>query len=389
MPRCSVSFLRLNLYAPKVASDWRHNRLETRARKLSAMSVLTLLRYMFASRPHRRHAPASESGASFIDVHSHYLPPSYVAVMKGAGIYEMDGWPIPNWSPELAIETMDAYGIAAQIVSLTSPGVDFLQGAQAIHLARTTNEYLAELIRSYSPRFGGFAVLPLTDLPAALEEIRYALDDLALDGIGLFTNYNGIYLGDSCFDPIFAELDRRGAVVFIHPTKPPNIESLKNTGVPTPIMEYPFETTRVATNLVRNGVPSRFPNVRWIVTHGGGTLPYIFPRLMKAVGMERADQFRSLYYDLTATTTPGQSALLSRVADPKRLLMGFDFPFMDTSTIRPVIAGLHLSNFSRSQLDAIRAETAWTLFPQVLGRLRSACKTGTRCGTGNNFPSRK
>jgi aminocarboxymuconate-semialdehyde decarboxylase len=351
------------------------------------MSVLTLLRYMFASRPRHRHAPTSESETSFIDVHSHYLPPSYVAAMKSAGIHEMDGWPIPNWSPELAIETMDAYGIAAQVVSLTSPGVDFLQGTQAIHLARTMNEYLAEMIQSYSPRFGGFAVLPLPDMPAALEETRYALDDLALDGIGLFTNYNGIYLGDSFFDPVFAELDRRGAVVFIHPTKPPNSESLKNTGVPTPIMEYPFETTRMATNLVQNDVPSRFPNVRWIVTHGGGTAPYIFPRLMKAVGTERVGQFRSLYYDLTATSTPGQSALLCGMADPKRLLMGFDFPFMDVSTIRPVIAGLHLSDFSRSLINAIRAETASSLFPQVLARLRSVDGAGTQRGTGNNFPS--
>jgi predicted TIM-barrel fold metal-dependent hydrolase len=333
------------------------------------VNTSTLLRCMLSNRLRRKHA-LLEPEADFIDIHAHYVPEFYIQAMRDAGVLDMDGWLPSGWSASGAIEVMDQYGIAAQILSLPSPGLGFLSGSRASQLARDLNTHMADLIRTHSPRFGAFAAVPLPDIDAALEEIHFALDNLALDGVALLSNYNGIYLGDGAFEQVVAELNRRGAVVFVHPTKPPNFQSLNNVGLPAPVMEYPFETTRMAANLVRNGVLSRYPDLRVIVAHAGGAAPYLFPRLLKALGAQRASQFRSLYYDLTATTAPAQTAVLRDAGDTTRFLMGFDFPFTDLSSVRPVIAGLPLSGFSRSQLNGIRAGNAAALFPNVRTRLR-------------------
>ena len=329
------------------------------------MTMLSLARYFLGSRLHR---DSADYPRTFIDVHSHFLPDFYVEAMRGAGIHDVDGWPVPRWSAQDALNMMKDNDIAAQVLSLSSPGITFAKGQQARDLARSLNCFLAQTIEEHAPRFGGFAVVPLPDIEASLDEIGYALDTLKLDGVGLLTNYDGIYLGDPLLDPVFAELNRRNAVVFVHPTQPPNFKPL-SVGLPAPILEYPFDTTRMVKNLVKSGTLRKYPDIRIIAAHGGGTIPYLFPRIVTGTGLNTADDYSRLYYDMTATTAPPQTQALRSVASPDRMLIGFDFPFMDVKTVKPIIAGLHLSNFSSSRIFDIQRGTAQRLFPRIAASL--------------------
>src|SRR5262249_30832175 len=148
-------------------------------------------------------------------------PPGYADEMGRAGVTNPDGMPgYPEWSPELALETYDKFGIATAILSLSSPGVHYGDDAAARRLARSSNEVGANTALKYPGRFGLFATLPMPDVDGSLQELAYAMDVLNADGIGLKTNARGIYLGDRKFEPIFDELNRRKTVVFIHPTSP-------------------------------------------------------------------------------------------------------------------------------------------------------------------------
>src|SRR5208282_4146085 len=121
----------------------------------------------------------------------------------------------PHWSVEATLAMMDRTGIATGMLSVSSPGVHFGNDKNARLLARSVNEFAARMIGDHRGRFGGFASLPLPDVDGALAEIAYALDTLKLDGVVMLTNFNGVYLGDKRLDPVFDELNRRGAVVFI------------------------------------------------------------------------------------------------------------------------------------------------------------------------------
>src|SRR5262249_27180885 len=158
------------------------------------MSMLSLLRYCVAGRFRRRHGPGGRISGTMIDVHSHYLPDFYVEAMAKAGVEGFDGWPRPEWSVDRALQMMDRHNIAAQVLSVSAPGVSFAKGQEARDLARALNVCAADLIKRHSPRFGAYAVLPLPDIEGSADEMAFALDSLQLDGIGLLSNYCGIYL---------------------------------------------------------------------------------------------------------------------------------------------------------------------------------------------------
>jgi len=303
-----------------------------------------------------------------LDVHAHFLPDFYVNAMRSAGIEHPDGFPIPNWSPEAAIAFMDQHGIAAQVVSISSPWLGFVDGRAAVDLARRINEYAAGLIRDHAPRFGAMAVLPLPNVEAALAEIAYAFDTLGLDGIGLLSNYHGVYLGDPAFDQIFAELNRRKALVFVHPTTPPHFDAYSQ-GIASPFLEFPFDTTRMAVNLVKTGTMRRNQDIRMVLSHGGGTIPYLYLRLMVSAGEDAPRAFPSFFYDLTAATSPGQTTALKAVVPVEQLMLGFDFPFMDPKFTAPAIKGLEAGTFTPEQLTAIRFTNGAGMFSKVAARL--------------------
>lgn len=157
------------------------------------MSMVSLAHYFLANRFRRHRSGGACSSGMFIDVHSHYLPEFYVDAMRRAGLHDLDGSPTPEWTVQSALKMMDGHNIAAQILSVSSPGVTFTKGQEARDLARALNTYLAEVIIQHSPRFGTFVVLPLPDTEGSLQEVSFSLDSLQLDGIGLLSNYDGIY----------------------------------------------------------------------------------------------------------------------------------------------------------------------------------------------------
>jgi predicted TIM-barrel fold metal-dependent hydrolase len=271
-----------------------------------------------------------------IDTHQHFLPKLYVdAVGLDLLNAAMPSGVAPTWSLEAAIAMMDENGIDEGILSISSgPTLP-----DAPTLLRKCNDHAANL-RSRNPgRFGSFASLPLPDIDASLKEVSYSLDVLKADGFIVFTNYDGRYLGDPHFTPLWEELDRRGTVVFVHPNQPPHdIPPV----APASVLEYPFETTRTATSLIISGAMNRYRNIRFILSHAGGTLPFLVPRIALSVSMmpgaaERVGDtlaaVRAFYFDTALSAGNSSLSALAQVTDPDHILFGTDFPFAPTSAI--------------------------------------------------------
>jgi predicted TIM-barrel fold metal-dependent hydrolase len=266
-----------------------------------------------------------------IDVHAHHMPAAYRAAIVDQGI-DTDGNPnVPQWSVDAALGFMERNGIATSLLSISSPGVHWGDDAAARDMARLCNETAAQAKGDHPSRFGSLASLPLPDVDAALLEIEYALDTLNADGIGLLTNFRGKYLGDPGFAPVFDELNRRNAIVFIHPTSPPCHEAI-SMGYPRPMIEFPFDTTRTVTNLVYSGTLDRCPNIRFILPHAGGTLPFLVTRIGPGRSgrpqpvQESFDAYlRRLYYDTAGAPSAHSFASLLQLVDVRQVLYGSDW----------------------------------------------------------------
>ncbi|GAA1541446.1 amidohydrolase family protein [Dactylosporangium maewongense] len=275
------------------------------------------------------------ASTGLIDFHAHFVTGEYVAVARAAGVEQPDGMPgWPAWSAEAHLELMDRGGIGRSYLSISSPGVHFGDDAAARALARDVNEFGAA-VRSRRPeRFGHFAALPLPDVDGARAEAAYALDTLGADGIVVESNHHGMYLGDGRLEPLWEDLDRRGALVFVHPTSPPHAESVA-LGRPRPMLEFLFDTARTAADLVFNGVLVRYPRIRWLLTHGGGVLPLLADRMdmfRAAFPMGAApdaptvtSQLRRLWYDMAGTPFPRQIPALDAAFGTGRLVYGSDY----------------------------------------------------------------
>ncbi|MFB8003714.1 amidohydrolase family protein [Nocardia sp. NPDC056000] len=271
-----------------------------------------------------------------IDVHCHYLPEFYREALAANGHAQPDGIPfIPQWSENAALEAMDSLGVRKSYLSISSPGVHFGDDAAARDLARRVNEEGARLHRAHPDRFEFFASTPLPDIDAALAEIAYAFDELDAAGVVFETNFDGMYLGNEHFAPVYAELDRRSAVLFMHPTSPAGActGAAEPLRYPRPMLEFLFDTTRTVTDLVLSGTLERYPNIRVIVPHAGAVLPMITARVdvigAKMVG--KTDPMRTalrrLHFDLAGMPVPEQLPALLSVADPEHIHYGSDFPF--------------------------------------------------------------
>jgi 6-methylsalicylate decarboxylase len=309
-----------------------------------------------------------------IDVHAHYLPPGYLETATAALKGLPDGMPyMPGWQPKAAMEMMDRQGIATAMLSVSSPGVYFGNDEPARRLARSVNEFAARTAQDHPGRFGVFASLPLPNVDAALEEVDYAAGTLKADGFVMLTNYGGIYLGDAKFAPVFDELNRRRAIVFVHPTSPPCSETI-GLGYPRPMIEFPFDSTRAITNLVFSGTLERCPAVRIIVPHAGGTLPFLARRIARvASGMNlgRSESARAafvealstLFYDTAAASGDNSLASLLTLVDSSQILFGSDYPFMPEAALVQTVNELRTSHLlKKKDLRAIEARNATKLF---------------------------
>jgi len=310
-----------------------------------------------------------------IDVHLHILPPFYAEAVFAAGpAFGPAIGAYPPWSPELALEVMDANGIAVAITSLSQPGVHFGDAARAAALARRCNDFAAELAARWPARFGAFATVPLPDVDGAIAEVDHALDVLRFDGVCLLASYGDRFLGDAAFDPLLDHLDRRGAVVFVHPNFHPSSRAL---GMRWPgfMVEFVFDTTRAAVNLLFSGALERFPNIRFILAHAGGVLPYLAWRLSVAPMIDRRLEQRSrreilaglrrFWYDTALSAGPQTMGTLTQVADPARILFGSDWPFGNARVVAESLTSLAdpavLDDRARAEIDR---GNALALFPR-------------------------
>lgn len=283
-----------------------------------------------------------------IDVHAHFVTDRYIAAARAAGHEHPDGMPgWPEWSPEAHLALMDESGIATSMLSVSSPGVHFGDDSAARELAREVNEFAAGVVRAHPGRFGHLAAVPLPDIDGSLDEIAYALDVLGSDGVAIETNAHGRYLGDAHYDPIWAELDRRRAAVFVHPTSPPHAEAI-SVGLPRPMLEFLFDTARSATDLLFAGVFERYSGIRWIFTHGGGVLPLLADRIQlfrsafagDQPGRATSEVLRGLWFDMAGTPFPHQIPALEASVGLDRLVYGSDYCWTPSAAVVAQIAGI-------------------------------------------------
>jgi predicted TIM-barrel fold metal-dependent hydrolase len=264
-----------------------------------------------------------------IDTHHHVVPPAYAAWLRSRGL-AAGGLPIPDWSREAALALMDKYGVQTAVLSVSTPGVHLGDDAEARKWAREVNEYAASVVRDHPGRFGFFATLCLPDVEGSLRELAFAFDELHADGVVLLANCRGIYLGDARFDPVFDELDRRKAVVFVHPSQPPGLEALP--GLPTFVADFLIDTTRAAIRLAASGTLDRCPDLRVILSHAGGFVPYAAYRIALAASPKGnpADglaQLQKFWFDTALSGSPTALPSLLAFAKPGHVLFGSDWPY--------------------------------------------------------------
>ncbi len=310
------------------------------------------------------------------DVHHHILPPEYVRILTERNILSL-GTRFPPWSVEKTVEMMDKTGIRTAVVSVSSPAAAIGDAKASSALARLCNEFAARMMSDHPSRFGAFATLPLPDVEGSLTELLYALDTLKLDGVEMLTNYSGKYQGDSSFEPLYQELNKRKAVVHIHPGEPPAIP-LK---IPSATLEAPFDTTRAVANLLFTGTLEKYPDIIFIIAAGGGALPMVAERIANAVEMFMPDAsrmmpkgviayIRKLYFD-TALSRTNQYAYPSihALVEESHLLFGSDWPFA-APLIESNIEYLQKSGtFTAQEKKGIEGGNALALFPRFQKKL--------------------
>ena len=310
-----------------------------------------------------------------IDVHTHLIPPFWAQELSSHG-GDPSGWGSPEWSPEKAISFMDEERIIVGVLSLTTPGIDgWKPGRERTSIARKVNDYGAGLVQRRPDRFGYFATLALPDVDAALHEIDRAYDQLQADGIVLHSNYEGVYLADPAFGPVWEELNRRQAVIFIHPTTPHQTKVLP--GIPGPIEDYPAETTRSAVNLVIAGHLSRYSSTKIILSHGGGFLPYAATRFAELESSIAPDQnaddltarMQSFYFD-TALSAPSGFPSLLAFAPRGHVVFGTDYPYASEAVSKKFTRNMDdYDQFGKHELDEIN-QNALSLFPRLTAHTR-------------------
>lgn len=299
-----------------------------------------------------------------VDVHAHFVTESYVVAARAAGHTQPDGMPSwPSWSAEEHLRLMDEWNVSRSVLSISSPGVHFGDDGAARELARQVNQAATDVRHAHPDRFGHFASLPLPDVDGALAEAAYALDEFGSDGVAVETNTGGIYLGDERYDRLWAELDRRRAVVFVHPTSPPFAEKI-SLGWPRPMLEFIFDTTRAVSDLALNGVLHRWPDIRWVMPHGGGALPLIADRIeMMRTTLEAGDVdgpsvpdlLAGLWFDIAGTPFPNQVPALVGAFGSERVLYGSDYCWTPGPGVAAQIASIDQAQQPHS--DSWRALT--------------------------------
>jgi predicted TIM-barrel fold metal-dependent hydrolase len=309
-------------------------------------------------------APARVS-AHRIDVHCHFSSPGFIQAIKARNTGQM---PLMAWTPAKTIEDMDRDGVATSMVSTSEPSVWFGDNEAARRLARECNEYGARLMADYPGRFGVFATLPLPDVDGSLREIEYAYDTLKADGVCFMSSYQGKYLGDPAFAPVMEELNRRRAVAYTHPFRAECCVNLLPNGRALGIT-LSTETTMTIASVLYSGTASKFPDIRFIWSHGGGTMPYITGRFGVNADTKTPEmpngvlyEIRKFYYDTAQAFNEYTLPTFTKLVPRSHILFGTDYPFARAATVSQGLGGF---GFSADDLRAIDRDNAVTLFPRL------------------------
>lgn len=347
-------------------------------------------------------AQNGKGGPRRIDVHHHFTPESYSAYQAagrgargGAGGRGGDagrgaaggggnfGSAFPGWTLSQDLEDMDKNGTATAILSITTPGFPTGTIKEKRKVMRDCNDAAAKLGQQHPGRFGSFAAIPMLDTDGALKEIEYALDTLKADGIGLFSNYGEVWLGNSRFAPIYEELNRRKAIIYIHPNAPNCCGNMPLTqeGVPNegPMIEYGTDTTRNIASLIFSGTTKKFPNISFITSHAGGMMPYIIERFFQngaevevvpgvvtkgqgaghdpKTGQDTLRELRKLYYDTAQSSNPVAMGALRKVVPVSQIVFGTDYWYRTAEeTARGLVTGKVFNGAELRMIDRGNAE---------------------------------
>ena len=312
-------------------------------------------------------APGSSLAGQRVDIHHHVFSPAYVAELE-----KVNQAPaiVKNWSVARTLDDMAQAGVASAMLSVTTPQVSFTDAASARRIARECNEYSARLAQDHRGRFGSFAMLPMQETDGALRELEYALDVLKADGIGLLTSYGDKWLGHPQFDPVMNELNRRRALLYTHPTAASCCRSLQSD-VPPTVIEFGTDTTRAITQIVFSGTAARCPDLNFVFSHAGGTLPFLTERLLKMPVLDPTlasrvphgvlHELQRFYYDTAWSAHPMALASLTRLVKPAQIVFGSDYPYR---TGIDHVKGLADYGFSSAELRAIERDNALRLLPR-------------------------
>ncbi len=297
-----------------------------------------------------------------IDVHHHFTPPALAAAFPTRR----------PWTPELSLEQMDKFDISVAILSMTQMGDVLYDGtSKGAASVRLGNEYGARLMADHPKRFGLFTSVPLPDIDGVMKEIEYGLDHLKSDGIAIYTNDNHErWLGDPYFDPMWQELNRRKAIVYMHPLAPQCCRNL-NDSVPTAMNEFDFDITRGATSILANGVLHKYPDLKIIIPHSGGTMPVLAgrikdrypgdPKHAEYVPNGAIAELQKFYFDIAHASYPMPLAALLKFASESHILFGTDY---SPEPIESTVNEFPASGLTPALTRAIERENAERLFPR-------------------------
>ena len=300
-----------------------------------------------------------------IDTHHHFTVPKLLTESIAKGVNQAG---LQDWTPQKSLDQMDKGGVATSIISISDPGVWFGDNAAARNLARECNEYATKLIKDHPGRFGLFATLPLPDVDGALREIEYSFDTLKADGACVLSSYGGKYLGNPAFAPLMDELNRRKAVVFCHPYCAACGSQTVLSDGQSRGLEFVFDTTRTIVSLLSSGTLTRCPDIRFIWSHGGGTVPYITSRIAGAapkLPQGLIYELQKFYYDTAQAFNPYTLPSFKKLVPPSHILFGTDFPLGGGSGAVVAKGLMDNGGFSESELRGIERENALALLPRL------------------------
>ncbi|WP_404429941.1 amidohydrolase [Microbacterium lacus] len=310
---------------------------------------------------------------TIIDVHHH------PTLTRLTNYQERVGRPIfagaPAWTPEIALDQMAVTGTDLSVLS--TPGdLSWVAPTDVQGLVNDLNDELHDIARDRPTRFGAFAVLPMPDPEASARTAISALDEGGFQGVTMLTSYQGAYLAQPEFEPLLQELDARSATVFMHPILVFNAPA----GLPGPLLEGTFDTTRAVTALAGASVFARFPHIRFIFPHTGGMVPYIKWRIalycvqkgdwnIDPTAAQIEEQIRrldGLYYDTTLNLGP-----LLDLERTDRILFGTDIPWASTEILRQegAYALDARAGWTEEQVRAVSSENALRILPHLAARL--------------------